>query len=59
MAKVGGGNKKSSKKNQQKRIRYNLAHRGEVRRLRDLERHVARNPIDAQAHDALKRIKRG
>jgi len=56
---ISGGNKKSSKRDQQKRIRYNLEHRGEKRRLRDLEWHVARNPNDKQADESFKRIKRG
>jgi hypothetical protein len=55
--KASGGNKKSSKADQPKRRRYNVESRGHKRRLRDLERHIERNPNDKTAPEALPKVR--
>jgi hypothetical protein len=54
---ASGGNKKSSKSDQPKRRRYNATNRGYRRRLRDLERHIERNPNDKTAPEALPKVR--
>lgn len=54
---ASGGNKKSSKGDQPKRRRYVAEGRGYRRRLRDLERHIDRNPKDAVAPEALPKVR--
>jgi hypothetical protein len=55
--KASGGNKKSPKRDQPKRKRYNAEGRGHKRRLADLERHIAKHPNDAVAPEALPKVK--
>ncbi len=52
------GNKKKRKTDQPKRRRYVVEHRGRKRRIRDLERHIKRHPLDAIAVQALPRLRK-
>ena len=47
------GNRKSSKRDEPKRKRYNAERRGFVHRVRALEKHIAKHPDDEQAKAAL------
>lgn len=52
------GNRKRRKTDQPKRKRYNATRRGFCRRLRDLERHIAKNPNDKVAPLALPKVQK-
>lgn len=52
---AGTGNKKSSKKDQPKRKRYNMEQRGINRRKADFLRHCNENPNDKQAQEIARK----
>jgi len=51
----GTGNRKSSKKDQPKRKRYNAEKRGLKHAIRDLTRHLKRHEKDQSAIEALEK----
>ena len=57
MGKASKGNRKSSKKDQPKRIRYNNQRRGHLRKVRELENHCQKCPNDIQAKESWDRLR--
>ena len=53
-----GKRSKASKKDQPKRKRYNVQQRGFKRRITDLEKHIKKNPNDAQALVSLPEVQK-
>ena len=52
----GTGNKKSSKKNQPKRIRYNAENRGKKNKIKRLKKHLAHYSNDQVATVAYEKL---